>query len=248
VWSFEAAMFPEKRRNISSYEYYIAPNTKTVALHSVSGENIRRLRLSGFLRLNEPLHNYKTLEHLTICGVTGNYFDQKPLTGMEGISLKSFQYSQGDRLGFEIRAPFLSSLFSGSHSSLTKLVLLQCSKLSTEELTSCLTSLTALDYFALSFITVNDLQCDFIRVLPRCTRTLKLKLTNARFTRPLLEEEMRLCGSLKLFFTSPPSPVQAHLHLPNVISLPSDKHEWHSLASKNGVVIRFGDWELAETI
>lgn len=248
MWSFETAMFPQKRRNMTSYEYFIAPTTKAVALHSVSGENIRRLRLSGFLRLDEPLHHCWALEHLTINGVTGNYFDRRPLTGMEGISLKSFHYSQGDRLGFEIQEGFLSSLLSGSHSSLRKLVLLHCSKLSTEGLTSCLALLTALEYFALSFITVNDLQSDFIQALPRCTRTLKLKITSAPFSRPLLPEEMRLCLSLKRFLTCPPYPMQAHLYLPHVISLPSDQKEWRSTASENGVVLQFGDWELTEFI
>lgn len=248
MWSFENAMFPETRHGLSSYEYFIAPTTKTVVLHSVSGESMRTLRLSGFLRLDQPLESCKMLQHLTIHGVTGNYFDQRPLTEMEDISLQSFQYHQGSALGFEIQTQFLSSVILGSHSSLKKLVLLQCSRLSTTGLVSCLSSLTSLEYFSISLITHNELDGDFIAALAPSTHTIKLKILEARFTRPFITEEKILCESLKCWLPGQAKPKLLRLHLPHVIYQSSRKKEWMRVALENGVDLKFGDWEASELI
>lgn len=249
VWSFETAMFPGRRHGISSYEYYISPSTKTVALHSVSGESIRRLRLTGFIRLDEPLEKCKNLQDLTIYAVTGNYFDQRPLAGMNGISLQSFEYDQGDKLGFEIQTEFLSSILSGSHSSLRRLVLLRCNKLLTAGLVSCLQSMTALEYFSLSFFTVNELDADIVAALPLSTHTLKLKITHTLYTRPFIQEELAMCETLKRrWLTHPVTPKLVYLHLPHVISCPSDEEEWTLYASENGVQLYLGDWTASERI
>lgn len=251
-------MFPSgKQTGLTSYEFYIAPTTKLVALHSASGEVIRRLRLSGLVRLDEPLESCKVLQHLTIYGVTGNYFDSRPSPPMEKVALHTFQYGQGDRLGFEMRTTFLVSILSGSHASLRKLVLLHCNKVSTNGLVACLHSLQSLEYFALSYITVNELQANFIEALPSSTHTIKLKITHARWTFPFYEEEQILCDSLKQWMVGQPvTRKELHLCLPHIFKseevfsqFTTDAEiDWELMGLKHGVDVRFGDWEPVEII
>ena len=254
-------MFPSgKRAGLTSYEFYIAPTTKVVALHSASGEVIRRLRLSGLVRLDEPLESCKLLEHLTIYGVTGNYFDSRPLPPMEKVALHTFQYGQGDRLGFEMRTTFLVSILSGSHTSLRKLVLLHCNKVSTNGLVACLHSLRSLEYFALSYVTVNELQANFIEALPSSTHTIKLKITHARWIFPFYEDEQILRDSLKQWMLPLGPPVtrkELRLCLPHIFkseevfsqfTTDSAEADWELMGLKHGVDVRFGDWESVETI
>lgn len=214
----------------------------------MSGENLRRLRLSGFIRLDEPLERCLSLQHLTIHGVTGAYFDQRPLTGMEGISLQSFQYHQGAPLGFELRGPFLASVLRGSHSSLRKLVLLHCTKLPTAALVDCVSSLTSLEYFALSLITTTELAGDFIAALPDSTSTVKLKIKAARYSRVFLSEELALCHSLKRWLTKPRGPSLLQLCLPHVIETQDHRDQWGQLARRCGVRVQIGDWEPFEYV
>jgi hypothetical protein len=249
-------MFPSgKRQNLTSYEFFVAPNTKLVALHSVPEVNIRRLRLSGLLRLEEPLESCKALQHLTIYGVTGNYLDSRPLPPMEKVALQTFQYGQGDRLGFEMRTAFLRSMLSGSHTSLRKMVLLQCSKLSSNGLATCLQSLKSLEYFALSFITVNELRANFIEALPLSMHTIKLKITRARWSSPFYDEERKLCTSLQLWMANSVDRKVLHLYLPHIfrgngiaLTTTGEDTDWALMAARHRVDLRLGDWECLEAI
>lgn len=213
---------------------------------------MRRIRLSGLLRLDTPLEDCKHLKHLTIHGVTGSQFDVRPLTGMDSIGLESFQYNQGSNLGFEISGRLVSSMLAGSHRSLKKLVLLQSVKLSATELTACLRSLLSLEYFSLSLITntVNPLDANLVSAVPVTTRILKLKILHQLFSNPFYEEEQAICESLKRRLAAPPDGKLeiVYLHLPHVIGRYSTQWEWEAMGSDCGVQLYLEDWEPSEII
>jgi len=139
-----------------------------------------------------------SLRHLTIHGVTSQYFDRLGLDDCFPEShLDTFVYSQGHRYGFEIRDRHLETLVMGPGSRLRKLVLLGSSRLTSSVITSCLQNLPTLEYFAISIIIVNELHSNFVMALPRTISILKIQITHAWYSVPLIPEEREICNGLE---------------------------------------------------
>jgi hypothetical protein len=263
-------MFPfETVPRLMSYELHLVPSTSP--LHTLfrvlPPADVQTLRLSGGCVLYRG-SSFPSLRHLTICGVTGHYLDQHIEVRMHSVpltpqlidlrlqehltvsQLKTFQYSQGDRLGFELNDHLLLSLAPKSASTLSKLVLLGCSKLSTAALTQCLRELSSLEYFALFFVTVHELRADFVSALPPSLVTLKLSVTNAFYARPLIEEENDLCDALESFILLRNPPLRnIHLHFREEISSAQHRYgHWMTLAKVAKFILDLGPWEMNETV
>jgi len=163
--------------------------------------------------------------------------------------LETFQYGQGDRLGFELRDPHLVVL-SKSASTLTKLVLLGCSKISGAGLYECLETLSSLQYFALSLTTVHDLQAEFVSALPLSLMTLKLRVTNAPYSQPLIQAEHNMCDILeRTVILKNPAPQLVYLDLRCEILLASERNKrWATAAKSAHYLLRLGPWEMDEII
>lgn len=157
-----------------SYELYLDPSTTNTIFQTIPPENIRALRLSGRCRFSQSVR-LPNLTDLTICSVTSNYLDQHLEKSISSSRLQDFRYSQGHRMGVQITGRHLSFITQRSSATLRQLVLLECSKLSSRELASSLECLSALEYFALSFITVNELDSNFVLSIPRAVKTVKLR-------------------------------------------------------------------------
>jgi hypothetical protein len=148
--------------------------------------------LSGTIRIaSTPSTTLKNLKHLTINKVQGSFFDTRDfLQDFPSIpTLESFIYTQTDRLNFELRDHHLHTL-SIAASSLQKLVLIDCRKLTTATIAHCLRQFKRLEYFALALVTALELEVNFIRdTLPPTIQVLRLAIWNERWTRAFVDEE-----------------------------------------------------------
>ena len=194
-------MFPKNAAQLSSYELYISPETRVDLFEGVRPDGIVALRFSGeILAAAEAREAVRMprLRHVVLHGITGNYFDRHTIDQcFPGAHLESFVYALGHRLGFEIRNHHLSSLAAACGSSLRKLVLLGCSRLSSTTITQALESLPVLQYFALHLVTVDELRSNFVNALPPSLTVFKLQVLNAWYAVPLKNEERALCHSIE---------------------------------------------------
>lgn len=209
------------------------------------------LRLSGNCHLFESgsaRQAMPALRHLTLVAVTSTYFDRKSLAVcFAGARLDSFAYAQGHKLGFEIRDSHLETLVSprGPGAHLRTLVLLQCIYLSSHAIAACLQSLPALEYLALSLVTVNELRCNFADAFPPSLRVLKLQVTNSLYSRPFIKEEAEICDTIEHRFlrcNHPLSILFIHVH-DEVMSVDGRAERWKSIASTAHIDFRLGLWE-----
>ncbi|TFK57196.1 hypothetical protein OE88DRAFT_1650826 [Heliocybe sulcata] len=248
----EEAMYPGGcPAHLLSYELYVNPEAKVQLLERIPSRGLQRLRLSGSCQL---LREQQTpgLRHLTIHGVTGSYFDQRRLDDcFQGALLESFVYGMGHRLGFEIRNHHLLSLASGSRPQhLRKLVLLGCSRLTSEVITRCLSQLNSLEYLAMSLVTVDELRHNFVAALPPTVSVFKLTVTNAWYSIPLIKEETALCDTIEnSVLVRKPSPIELRFHFrPSLMSENGREKRWQSIAEDDNVNLVLGPWEPYETL
>ncbi|KDQ63660.1 hypothetical protein JAAARDRAFT_386503 [Jaapia argillacea MUCL 33604] len=249
---FEKSLYPpDSSRDLLSYELFIDPDTRAQMFDVISPRHVQKLRVSGNCHL--PLQQATpALRHLTLFAITGNYFDRHSLeTCFSGSRLDSFIYGMGHRLGFEIRDRHLHSLIThlgGSH--LRKLVLVGCSRLTTDAIAECLLHTSALEYFALSIATVNELRRNFILALPRTLRIVKLQVTHVWYAIPLLQEERGLCDALEMeVLKRVPRPIAVHVNFHNSLMNEGDRAErWRRIAGEAGFSFRIGPWEENEEI
>lgn len=247
--AFETAMFYtcDANLNLLSYQLYLSPTTRNVIFESVAPDQIQRLRLSGSSRFGLP-PRLSALRHLTINGVTGNFFDRTAPSFFPGLHLESFVYAHGDRLGFELQDHFLVSLTSGRPSQLTKLVLLGCDRLSSDTLGLCLRNVPKLEYFALSFITVHELRSNFMTSLPASVSVLKLKITNIWYATPRTQEEEELCYTIqeRVLLRLPP-PRMVCLDFRDELMHGSGRNQhWVAIARSAQFSLKLGTWEAME--
>jgi len=206
---FEIAMYPSgSQHELTAYELYLDAETRAQPFQVVSPKRLEKLRLSGDCHL--PIPNpppTPALRHVTLYGITGNYFDKQSIDlCFPGSRIESFSYGLGHKLGFELRNSHLESVVSLSGARLRKLVLLGCTRLTTDAIAACLDRLTALEYFALSLTTVGELRTNFILSLAPTVSVVKLHIMNAWYAVPLLAEERGLCDALENTVLSRDSP------------------------------------------
>jgi len=98
---FRSWVFFQCKPKRISYELMVDPLTRVTLFDVLPAKSIRTPRLSDcrlFQKEGMPF-----LHHLTIRGVTGQYFDRHGLDEyFPEARLDSFVYSQGHRYGFEI--------------------------------------------------------------------------------------------------------------------------------------------------
>ncbi|CAL1695456.1 unnamed protein product [Somion occarium] len=197
---FEQAMFAESsgRPSLYSYELFLNPHTRSKPFSMVASQSLRCLRLSGECHISADVKAMPHLRRLVLYGVTSNYFDRNNLQDcFFGAELTEFSYAVGAKNGFLIRDHHIRSLASGIGRNLRKLVLLGCSRLTSVALAECLGALSNLEYFALSMITVDELDVNFLALLPRTVSTLKFSITNAGYTMPFIAQERAICNTLE---------------------------------------------------
>jgi len=157
----------------------------------------------------------------------------------------------GHRLGFEIRNHHLQSLVSGARPQhLRKLVLLGCSRLTSEVITGCLSQLNALEYLAMSLVTVDELRCNFVAALPPTVTTFKLTITNAWYAIPLIKEERLLCETIeKSVLVRTPSLIVLRFHFRTLLMGENARAKrWQKIGDDTRVNLVLGPWESSETL
>lgn len=232
-----------------SYELFLHPSTTSTLFDVIPPDQVRVLRLSGSCRLLDKAHDMPALRHLTIKGVTGTYLDQHFQELFSQSQLSSFQYAHSYRLGFEITDQMLSHLVAGPAAGLRKLVLLQCSRLSSAALTACLQELPLLEYLALSIITFDELQSNFVAVLPSTICVLKLRVSNIWYKSARIVEETRLCESLEAgILRRRPPPHAVFLSFREEIMNTGRVERWEDIARAACFTLKLGLWEDQENI
>ncbi|KIK71087.1 hypothetical protein GYMLUDRAFT_210955 [Collybiopsis luxurians FD-317 M1] len=244
---FEKALFPYgEAPHLDSYELYLSPfKSSTRIFQVISSEFCQTLRLSGDCGLQQGT-TLPRLSDLSINGVTGHYLDQHMEEYFSQSPLKTFQYKQGDKSGarFELRDHHLGSLAFGSASKLNKISLLGCSRLSSSTLSTCLINLKSLRYLALSFVSVHELQSNFINALPLSLMVLKLAVTNARYAIPRLQEEHRLCESVEeLVIMRKPAFEKVCIHFRAEVMTRGVESKWIGIAAAHKFVLELGPWD-----
>ncbi|KZT05954.1 uncharacterized protein LAESUDRAFT_207336 [Laetiporus sulphureus 93-53] len=243
---FEYAMvLSESLKQLSAYELFLDQETRIYPFETVTADRINRLRLSGECHLPASLST-PALRHITLHGVTGNYFDQHNLTDcFTGAALESFSYGLAHRLGFEIRNRHVESLVGLSGGRLRKLVLLSCSRLTSTAIATCLEGLPLLEHFALSLVTVDELRTNFVLSLHPTVAIVKLQVVNAWYAIPMEAEEQALCDALEsTVMKRKPPPREIWVSFRNkVMSENGREKRWKAIAEIHRFKLNIGPWE-----
>ncbi|KAI0067736.1 hypothetical protein BV25DRAFT_1846939 [Artomyces pyxidatus] len=244
--SSEGAMFPRAPPvKLTSYKLHLDPTTRCSLFDKIFPDRLQTLRISGSCQLPVGVM-LPSLRHLTLHGVTGNNLDSRPLHEIfVGCELDSFVYSMGDRLGFEIRNHHLESLVSQIGKQLRKLVLLGCSRLSTDFLSASLSELSKLEYLALDLITVNELRGNIVNGLHSTVSVFKINVKNAWFATPLHDEESRLCDNIETFLLRrepPPDHICIRLRSEHK-DAGGRADRWRTLAAARGIRLDLWTWD-----
>ncbi len=186
------------------------------------------------------------LRELALDGVIGTFFDRHTIDEcFPGACLHSFTYVLGHRLGFELRNNHLESLVAGHGAHLRTLVLRGCSRLSSTVVSRCLEALPALEYFALSLVTVNEAQSNFVESLPPKLAVFKLQVINAWYAIPLMEAERGLCDAIEskvLLRETPYLRVCLCFRL-QLMTEEGRQERWTQIAQERHVQLDMGRWD-----
>lgn len=159
---------------------------------------MRCLRLSGDCHIPTKVNDFPRLRQLTLSGITSNLFDRNNLLEyFPSANLDEFCYIMEAKDGLILRDHHLRSIAFGIGRNLSKLVLLGCSRLTSTCLAECISALHDLHYLALSIITVDEMNGNFLMLLPRTIAVLKLSITNAGYTIPFIDQERAICNTLE---------------------------------------------------
>lgn len=246
-------MFPKNAVSPSYYELYLNPETRVDLFDAINPSNVVALRFSGEIiaktkesdtaasRMAMP-----ALRGVILHGTMGNYFDRHSIDDwFPAARIESFQYALGHRLGFEIRNRHVESLATHHGSTLRKLVLLGCSRLSSSVLTQCLESLSVLEYFALHLVTVDELRSNFLRALPPSLAVLKLQVINAWYAVALLAEERELCHTIEsgVLHRDKPLDMVAVCFRDRLLAEDGRHDRWKQVAVNRHFILQIGPWE-----
>ena len=245
-------MFPSQlTQALLSYELYLSANTRAMLFKQINHLSLTTLRLSGECHLPAESALMPALRDVTLLNVTGNYFDRHTFDHcFREASLRSFRYSLGDGIAFEMRDSHLRSLYEGPGRTLRSLVLLGCSRLSSSELSTCLRSLTELNYLAISLVTVEEQRTNFVSAVPSSVAVFKLHVSNAWYAIKLLAEERRMCDAIESDILSRVPPPQAvSLHFRSLLTEEEGRRAvWEELAQRHGIILHVGPWEEQEVL
>ncbi|KAI0051767.1 hypothetical protein FA95DRAFT_1554300 [Auriscalpium vulgare] len=249
--SFERAMFPgAPPSKLKAYALHLDSTTTASLFDKIPSDRLETLRISGNAKMRAGL-KFPALRHLALHGVTGIDLDRRPLhENIIGCELESFAYSMGERMAFEIRDATLKSLIGGIGKHLRKLVLLDCSRVSSEALMVCLGELPDLEYFALALVTVSELRYDFVASLSSKLLILKLDIRNAWFASPLPDEEQRICDSTETnFLRRRPSPDELQIRVRDTHWTEDGREgRWRDLSVTRGIRLLIGPWTANEEV
>ncbi|TCD61315.1 hypothetical protein EIP91_008643 [Steccherinum ochraceum] len=243
VLQSEQAMFPTKSGpELKSYELMLLPDTRAWPLSILTSTSLRRLRLSGvcILPASTPMPN---LRSLSLHGTDGNFFDRHTFTECfpDMHQLEEFSFALLQKTGFELRNRHLESLVQCSGHTMRKLVLLECTRLTSATIADCLANLPNLEYFALSLVTVEELEANFLLSLPPRVEVLKLKVTNAWYAIVLYEKEQLLYDTMETFIQERPFRVVA-MNIRSSIMGPLRVERCQRIASSRGITFTALPW------
>jgi hypothetical protein len=211
--------------------------------------SLRTLRISGALTLPRD-SEFPSLRSLTVVDANGSTLERiGPASVFHCEQLRSFAFVERHKLASELRDDHLRQLVAPG--LLTRVVLLQCSKLSSHALAQCLSMLPALRYVALSLVIVTELKNDFVRVLPSDVHVFKLQLVCGRWAPRFLEEQRVLLGSVHrclLLRKNTPAVVWIGIHDTEVGPDNGQMVLWKRLALERGIDLRLCLWDTNEIV
>lgn len=246
---FERALFPKGGPALRLYEQHLNPDTRVELFDTVPPTALVALRLSGEIVAapgNRGPQPAPALRELALDGVIGTFFDRHTIDEcFPGAHLDSFTYVLGHRLGFELRNNHLESLVAEHGAHLRTLVLRGCSRLSSTVVSRCLEALPALEYFALSLVTVNEAQSNFVESLPPKLAVFKLQVINAWYAIPLKEAERGLCDAIERRVLLRETPyLQVCLCFRQQLMMEEGRQErWTQIAQERHVQLDIGRWD-----
>ncbi|KAJ4486244.1 hypothetical protein J3R30DRAFT_3820586 [Lentinula aciculospora] len=245
---FEKTMFPISRSpQLDSYELYLRPYKGFARIFEVvSSDSVQTLRLSGSCELAQGT-KFPRITNLAINEVTWHHFDQHMEEQFAQSRLQQLQYRQY-KTAFKLRDRHLNFLVLRPASRLHRLVLLDCTGLSTQNLATCLKLLEQLRYLALSYISVHELDSDFVAAFPPSLLVLKLGVRNVRSMTPLLQEEHRLCDSVEDFVIMRDPPlISVYVYFRDEVMAASGRGtRWTRIAKERKFVLQLRAWEADE--
>ncbi|KAH9849723.1 hypothetical protein C2E23DRAFT_783612 [Lenzites betulinus] len=247
---FERAMFPQAAPTLRTYELHLGPETRVELFDALPPLALGSLRLSGEI-IAPPIAggtraSAPELRALTLHGVTGSFFDRHTVEEcFPDARLTAFAFALAHRLGFELRNYHLESLAAAHGAHLRRLVLLGCSRLSSAVLSRCLEGMSALEYFALNLLTVDELRNNFVRALPPRLAVFKLQVINAWYAVPLLEEERGLCDAIEseVLLRERPYEQVCVCFRTSLMTQDGREDRWKRIAKDRRVRLEIGPWE-----
>lgn len=138
----------------------------------------------------------------------------------------------------------------GTGATLIKLVLLDCSQLTTGALDECLHHLPHLQYFALSWIINKELSTNFILSLPDTLVVLKIQVDRPFSASRFLEQERTLCNTLEHHVLLRKTSLTLVCAMFARILLDENNRQtrWMHICHASGTRLQIGPWEADEII
>ena len=250
---FEEAMFIacDRRPLLHSYELFVNPHTRTNPFSLIAANDVRRLRLSGDCHIPAKVKDMPHLRQLTLSGITSNLFDRNNLQEcFPSANLDEFLYTMGAKDGLILRDHQLRSVAFGIGRSLHKLVLLECSRLTSTCLAECIETLHNLRYLAVSVITVDEMNANFLMLLPRTVTVLKVSINNAGYTIPFVEQEETICDTLEIdVFNRRPALDSIAVSFRSELMDDGDRRDrWTKMCQERKISLYIGNWMQNEIV
>jgi hypothetical protein len=253
----EKAMYPNPcRAPLTRYELYLGPNTGAkLSSKSIPTAALHILRISGSCHLDRA-EDYGNLEHITLAGVKGAYFELAQFRALLPLRLRSFTYAHGDNMSYELRDQHLLEFVTkgAAQSTLTTLIMLGCTRLSTSTISECLKVLPQLEYLALSLVIsqAHDISPEFMYTLPPKLHTFKLQIQLTRWAPRCIVPRRAVLDAVEsqLLLRAPPPRA---VWIAENGGMAIGEHEeivrrWRDLASASYTQLRIGPWEELEHI
>ncbi|KAI0034321.1 hypothetical protein K488DRAFT_45870 [Vararia minispora EC-137] len=248
----EEAMFPDdgamaRSTPIETYKLCVSPTTRSTLFTNIPPTHICTLRLSGDCIFPDA-SDFSSLRELILDAVTGNHFDRRALDSTFTSSrLETFCYRMGGMGSLELRDSHLESLRTGIGTTIRRLALVGCSRLTGNGLAALFDQLRNLTYLALDMITVRQLQVGFIRVLSPKLELFKFAITNVSYAQPLIAEEVMLCDEIESLIDRDQPPQSMHLKLRDEVLQSSGRWaKWETMVKHRGIDLRTGVWGTEE--
>ncbi|TFY71913.1 hypothetical protein EVG20_g1084 [Dentipellis fragilis] len=244
--------------NLTTYELHLrpAPAARFALSEQPYTPHMQNLRISLSSWKPESV-SLPALRHLTLDNVIVNQFGPMTWRPLDyfflDCQLESFTYLH-NKPAFELNDRHIMSLAETSlGSQLRKLVLIGCDGLTTPTIRCCVALLDKLEYFALSLITnvtTEDLQPEFLYALPPQLRVLKIAVTNAQYSEPLLDQEAQLRDAFEqILLQRSHSPVALFISMRDELLVDSGVGKrWVDVAAERNISLQIGPWDKEEGV